>query len=309
MGHNILVTGANGQLGKCLRDAQKELYKLGGENTYYYCGHSDLDITKPDSIEKYIDEHHIDVIVNCAAYTKVEDAETEEGMAMAERINHFAVRNIATIGAKKGCNLILIGTDYFYDNRFNTPITESSSPMQPLNIYGKTKFNGLIDATLEYNETENKIISITTSWLYSKYGRNFVTRFAEWLAKGEIRSAVIDETGSPTYAPDLARLILKIIEDELWPQHKGDNVRLLNFANFGTASRYDLAMAIKRAGNYPGKVLPTDSGGFDSMARRPKYSVLDSRNVSDMIPKFQNRHWEDALIECIEEIEKQKRES
>ena len=228
---NILVTGANGQLGTHIR-----LLAAASANRWLFSDIDTLDITDADAVEGFLDANAIDCIVNCAAYTNVdaaEDAETD-----ADRVNHLAVAILAKAMAERKGFMVHISTDYvFGGNSLNTPCDEST-PVNPLGAYGRTKLAG--EQALEASGCRH--ILIRTSWLYSEYGRNFVRTMLNLFATRPSVSVVCDQVGTPTYAGDLAQAIFTIIESERYDGNEG----LYHYSNEGVCSWYDFAQAIAR---------------------------------------------------------------
>lgn len=294
---NVLVTGANGQLGRALRDASAgskahfiftDVNELPGSETVY------LDVTNAEAVQITADSEEADVIINCASYTNVDGA--EDDTALAEQLNAAAVTSVATVARKRGATLIHISTDYIFSGDASSPISEDAAPA-PLNVYGATKLAGEKAAL----KSGCKCIILRTAWLFSEYGRNFVkTIMALGAVRPEIK-VVSDQVGSPTYAPDLALFIIHIIDGGLL-SHTG----IYNFTNEGVTSWYDFASAICELAGNSCKVLPCSSEQYRTRARRPKYSVLDKSKVKETfgvnIP-----WWEDSLSKCILNLKKEEK--
>ncbi len=294
---NILVTGANGQLGREIRNASAgsahrfiftDISQMPELETVY------LDITNIDAVRIICASEDIDVIVNCAAYTDVEKAESD--ISFADLLNHTAAANLAAVACERDATLIHVSTDYVFDGEGNTPYRESDSP-SPLGAYGITKFAGersVMNSGCRY-------LIFRTAWLYSPYGKNFVRTMARLTATNETVRVVFDQAGSPTYAAGLARLIVKIISDGML-----DRTGIYHYTDEGVISWYDLAVAVNRLCGHSCRVLPCHTGEYPSKARRPKYSVLDKTLVKDTfgitIP-----YWFDSLAECIGRMKKEGR--
>ena len=290
---NILVTGANGQLGRELRLVApgggnrfifSDVTSLRGEETLY------LDITNPDAVSLVFDSEKIDLVINCAAYTDVEKAETDQ--AMADLLNHVAPRILATECVKRRITLIHISTDYVFSGRLAMPAREDWPP-EPLGAYGATKFLG----EQAIRESGCESIIIRTSWMFSPFGKNFVKTMAELTRGRQSLSVVSDQIGSPTYARDLARFISDIIRHgEL------DKVGTYHYTNEGVCSWYDFACAIRDAIGNTCDIRPCLSSEYPSKVTRPMSSVLDKSLVKSTfgitIP-----HWHDALLDCIKRKE------
>ena len=283
---NILVTGANGQLGN-------ELRALGSTsaNNYLYTDVAELDITDAAAVERFVAENRIDVIVNCAAYTNVERAEEDEAAAYA--INCAAVKNLAESAAKYGATLIHVSTDYVFDGSANTPYTEDM-PTSPLGVYGRTKLAGEQAAAA----SGCKCLIFRTAWLYSAYGNNFLKTMLRLTSERDRLNVVADQTGTPTYAADLARAIFSIVEGGRYEGREG----IYHFSNEGVCSWYDFATEIAAAaGNTGCRINPCRTWEYPTKAVRPAYSVLDKgkfrRTFGIEIP-----HWRESMKECIAKI-------
>ena len=289
---NILVTGGNGQLGRCLRDASK-----GSSNRYIFSDINDfpgletlrLDICNPAAVDIVADSEKIDVIVNCAGYTNVDKSEDEP--ELADQLNHIAAANLASSARRCGAVLIHISTDYIFGGAASTPITEDADP-SPLGVYGATKLAG----ERSIRASACKHIIIRTAWLYSKYGRNFARTMFTLTANHPSVKVVNDQTGTPTYGPDLARFIVGIIDGK-----QLGSTGTYNFTDEGVCSWYDFASEICSLAGHNCKVAPCRTSDYPTKARRPHYSVLDKSLVkatfSISIP-----HWTEPLKECIEEL-------
>ena len=282
--NNILVTGGNGQLGSELR----EIATNYPEYSFLFTNFSDLDITDHNTINEFIKSNKINVIINCAAYTAVDKAESEP--ELADAINHLAVANFAQIAKDNIIKFIHISTDYVFDGVNYKPYVETDVP-NPQSVYGKTKLDG--ELAMQRINPPNSII-IRTSWVYSKFGNNFVKtmlRLAE--TKSEI-SVVADQIGSPTNAKDLAVAILNIL-----PQVSNQTVELFHYSNEGVCSWYDFAKVIFEIKVLPVKVNPIESSHYPTPAIRPFYSVLNKTKIKESY-QLEVLYWKDAL-KCIVE--------
>lgn len=284
---NILVTGANGQLGSCIRDKA-----AGSSNKYIFTDVAELDITDRDAVKKMADEHNIDLIINCAAYTNVEKA--EDDAAFAEVLNAGAVRNLAEVMAERGGKLIHVSTDYvFGGNSGNTPRNEEE-PANPTGVYGVTKLHG--EQAVE--ESGVKAIILRTAWLYSEYGNNFVKTMLKLTSEKPALNVVFDQCGTPTYAGDLADAIVGIIEENKFDGNEG----IYHFSNEGVCSWYDFTKEIARqAGHDNCDIQPCHSDEFPSKVVRPSYSVLDKTKYKKTFGK-KIPYWTDALAVCLERM-------
>ena len=283
---NILVTGANGQLG-C------EMRRLGAvsPNNYIFTDVAELDITNADAV-MYVAKHYsIDAIVNCAAYTNVDKAESDE--AAAELINATAVGNLARAMKEVDGTLFHISTDYVFGSEGNTPRTEDM-PLNPLGVYGRTKLHGE-QAILE---SGCKALILRTAWLYSEFGNNFLKTMLRLTAEREQLNVVFDQVGTPTYAGDLALAIFSIIEAGVYEGNEG----IYHFSNEGVCSWYDFAVEIAAvAGNTNCRINPCHSSEFPSPVTRPPYSVLDKTKIKNTFD-IDIPHWRESMEYCIKRI-------
>ena len=283
---NILVTGANGQLGS-------EMRRLGAvsPNNYIFTDVAELDITNADAV-MYVAKHYsIDAIINCAAYTNVDKAESDE--ATAELINATAVANLAAAMNEVGGTLFHVSTDYVFGSEGNTPRTEDM-PLNPLGVYGKTKLHGE-QAILE---SGCKALIFRTAWLYSEFGNNFLKTMLRLTAEKEQLNVVFDQVGTPTYAGDLALAIFSIIEAGVYEGNEG----IYHFSNEGVCSWYDFAVEIAAvAGNTGCRINPCHSSEFPSPVTRPPYSVLDKTKIKATFD-IDIPHWRESMEYCIKRI-------
>lgn len=282
----ILITGANGQLGN-------EMRRLGevSPNTYIYTDVAELDITNDSAVSAFVKENAVDIIVNCAAYTNVDKAESDE--ATAELINATAVENLAKAMKAVNGTLFHVSTDYVFGNEGNTPRTEDM-PLNPLGVYGRTKLHG----EQAIAAVGCKAIIIRTAWLYSEFGNNFLKTMLRLTAEREQLNVVFDQVGTPTYAGDLALAIFSIIEGGLYAGNEG----VYHFSNEGVCSWYDFATEIAfAAGNTNCKVLPCHSCEFPSPVTRPSFSVLDKSKIKDTFG-IDIPHWRDSMLYCIKRL-------
>ncbi len=289
---NILVTGANGQLGTEIRNLSEgmdhhfifsDVNEVPGRETVY------LDITNLDAIRIVCRSENVDVIVNCAAYTDV--AKAEDDIDFAALLNHTAPGYLATVAKEMGATMIHISTDYVFHGDASIPYREDDTP-HPLGVYGVTKLQGE-DAV---RHSGCKYLIFRTAWLYSPYGKNFVKTVQRLTAEKPEMKCVFDQVGSPTYAADLAEMILKVIaEDRL------DCTGVYHFSNEGVISWYDFAKAIASLSGHTCDIRPCHSDEFPSKAPRPHYSVLDKTKVKETFG-VQIPYWLDSLKECIKRL-------
>jgi len=286
---NVLITGANGQLGS-------EMRRLGAvsPNNYIYTDVAELDITDAAAVAQFVKENAVNIIVNCAAYTNVDKAESDE--PTAELINATAVANLAAAMKEVDGTLFHVSTDYVFGNEGNTPRTEDM-PLNPLGVYGRTKLRG----EQAIAETGCKAIIIRTAWLYSEFGNNFLKTMMRLTAEREQLNVVFDQVGTPTYAGDLALAIFSIIEGGLYAGNEG----IYHFSNEGVCSWYDFATEIAMAaGNTACKVLPCHSDEFPSPVKRPSFSVLAETKIKNTFA-IEIPHWRDSMLYCIKRLKQQ----
>ena len=281
-------------MGRCLRDASK-----GSSNRYIFSDINEfpgletlrLDICNPAAVDIVADSEKVDVIVNCAGYTNVDKSEDEP--ELADQLNHIAAANLASSARRCGAVLIHISTDYIFGGSASTPITEDADP-SPLGVYGATKLAG----ERSIRASACKHIIIRTAWLYSKYGRNFARTMFTLTANHPSVKVVNDQTGTPTYGPDLARFIVGIIDGK-----QLGNTGTYNFTDEGVCSWYDFASEICSLAGHNCKVAPCRTSDYPTKARRPHYSVLDKSLVKATFG-ISIPHWTEPLKECIEELKK-----
>lgn len=281
---NILVTGANGQLGNCLRNAAKN-----SNDNYIFTDVAELDITNADAVTRMVEDNNINVIVNCAAYTNVDKA--EDDAEFAELLNAGAVRNLANAAKKADATLIHVSTDYvFGGDVVNTPLSENN-PVNPIGVYGVTKLHGeqaVADAGC-------KALIFRTAWLYSEYGKNFVKTMLNLTSTKPELKVVFDQVGSPTYAQDLADAIFHIVENRKMDGNEG----IYHYSNEGVCSWFDFTKMIAEiAGNSSCDIQPCHSYEFPSKVTRPSYSVLDKTKVKTQFG-IKVPYWTDSLNKCI----------
>ena len=280
---NVLVTGAGGQLAS-------EIHAISQNHPKYnfiFTNRLQLDITHHEAVQEFIDENDIKVIINCAAYTQVDKAEEEPDLADA--INHLAVGNLAQIAKNLSLKLIHISTDYVFDGTNRNAYLENDTP-NPQTVYGQSKLDGEI-ALQKINPT-NSII-IRTSWVYSKYGHNFVKSMLRLAKDRDTISVVSDQIGSPTNAGDLAQAIVKLI-----PQIKNDSVQVFHYSNNGVCSWYDLAKAIFEIKKLPTQVKAIKSSEYPTPAKRPSFSVLEKSKIKTVYG-LNLLDWKSSLTEFL----------
>ncbi len=288
---NILVTGSNGQLGN-------EIKQLGSQYPNFKFNFTDvaeMDITNQTSVMSACEANKIDAIINCAAYTAVDKAESDEALCAA--INATGVANLVAYCEKVSAKLVHVSTDYVFNGENFRPIIESD-PIHPMGVYGQTKAEG------EQHVLESKAdaIVIRTSWLYSSFGANFVKTIRKYaIERGQLK-VVFDQIGTPTYAADLAKTILEILSNNESISTKG---RLYHYSNEGVASWYDFAKAIVKQSDIPCVIEPVESTQFPTPAKRPHYSVLNKSKIKADFD-IEIPYWMDSLKKCIAILDEQK---
>ena len=292
---NILVTGANGQLGNEIRIVAKDSH-----DTYIYTDVVEvegvettlLDITSLDAVRKIVQENDVTCIINCAAYTNVDKAETDE--AFCALLNATAVENLAVAMKEVDGLLVHVSTDYvFGGDPYNTPCKEDQKGT-PTGVYGKTKLQG------EQNILASgcKHVIIRTAWLYSEFGKNFVKTMLNLTSTKPQLKVVFDQVGTPTYAGDLALAIFSIIEAGVYEGNEG----IYHFSDEGVCSWYDFAVEIAAAaGNTSCRINPCHSSEFPSPVTRPPYSVLDKTKIKNTFD-IDIPHWRESMEYCIKRI-------
>ena len=280
--HNILVTGSNGQLGSELKELS-----LNYNYNFFFTSKDTLDITNKEYIKEFINKNNINTIINCAAYTAVDKAEEDE--VNADKINHLAVKNLATIAKERNIKFIHISTDYVFDGKNFRPYIEDDIP-NPTGIYGKTKLDGE-NAIREINP-KNSII-IRTSWVYSSFGANFVKTMLRLGKERESLGVIFDQVGTPTYARDLAKTILDIL-----PRITNDRVEVYNYSNEGVLSWYDFAKEIMKMAKTECYINPIETKEYPTPASRPHYSLLNKTKIKKEF-NLTIPYWKDSLDECL----------
>jgi dTDP-4-dehydrorhamnose reductase len=259
----ILVTGASGQLGSELR----ELSVHYSQFEWVFADRSVLDLSDLNSITKVLDNFQPQVIINCAAYTAVDKAETET--ELADVLNHQAVAVMAQWSASHACRLVHISTDYVFDGNSSTALDEEALTA-PINVYGQTKLAGELACMRENPEA----IIIRTSWVYSRFGNNFVKTMRRLMQERDRLSVVNDQIGSPTYAADLAQAILTIVTHAHW------QAGIYHYSNEGEISWYEFALVIQEISGFDCLVSGIPSSDYPTPAKRPHYSLLDKSKIA-----------------------------
>lgn len=281
---NILITGANGQLGNEMRVVSAEQEQL----TYHFTDVAELDICDIEAIERYVVDHAIDCIVNCAAYTNVNKA--EEDTELCDKLNHLAPANLARVAAKHQIGLIHVSTDYVFNGEHYVPYKEDE-PTCPNSVYGATKLAGE-QAILSIHP---EAVVIRTAWLYSTFGNNFVKTMLRLGSEREELGVVFDQIGTPTYARDLARTIQHIMVEGIVPG-------IYHYSNEGVCSWYDFTKMIFALGGITTcQLKPLHTDEYPTPAARPHYSVLDKTKIKQTYG-IDVPYWVDSLRECISSV-------
>ena len=303
---SVLVTGKNGQLGQSLQ-------KLVGESSlsqiipagiaFVFVGRDELDLACSDSISAVFGNQRFDAIVNCAAYTAVDTAESEH--RLADQINHIAVAQLAEIARQQTIPLIHISTDYVFSGQGFMPYVETDST-DPQNVYGSTKLKG--EQFILASRCAGAIIR--TSWVYSEFGNNFVKTMVRLGKERDSLDVIFDQIGSPTYATDLAQAVLAVLNAEFSQKHNHQSleserstVNLYHFSNEGVCSWYDFAKAIFEMSDISCQVNPIETKDYPTPAKRPHYSVINKTKIKHDVPGLLIPHWRDSLKICLKELE------
>ena len=278
----ILVTGGNGQLASCIKDVEKEYDDLN----IIYTDHLELDICELNQIQTFFKSNpQIDYCINCAAYTAVDKAETEAEKAF--EINATGAKNLAQVCNDHDAILIHVSTDFVFDGEKNEPYTETDVA-NPISVYGASKLQGEV----EIQQALKEYFIIRTSWLYSEYGNNFMKTMLRLAETRDGISVVSDQIGTPTYAGDLAEIIIQIINT------KTEKYGIYHYSNEGVASWFEFAKEIFKLTKNKIKVNPIPSIEYLTPAKRPKYSVLDKKKIIDVF-KIDIPFWRDSLKKVI----------
>lgn len=281
---NILITGANGQLGNEMRVVSAEQEQL----VYHFTDVAELDICDIEAIERYVVDHAIDCIVNCAAYTNVNKA--EEDTELCDKLNHQAPANLARVAAKHQVGLIHVSTDYVFNGEHHLPYKEDE-PTCPNSVYGATKLAG----EQAIQTLHPAAVIIRTAWLYSTFGNNFVKTMLRLGSERDELGVVFDQIGTPTYARDLARAIQHILVKGIVPG-------IYHYSNEGVCSWYDFTKMIFALGGITTcQLKPLHTDEYPTPAARPHYSVLDKTKIKQTYG-VEVPYWVDSLRECISSV-------
>lgn len=283
--NTILIIGGKGQLGQCL---QEKVKIADPANTFIFLGSADVDITDAAQIEAIFQQYEPAYCINCAAYTAVDNAEEEQDLAF--EINEAAVKRLAESCLKHHTTLIHISTDFVFNGDSSIPLTEAL-PTNPVNVYGLSKLKG----ELQVQELMEQYYIIRTSWLYSEKANNFCKTMLKLAQSRDSLTVIYDQVGTPTYAMDLAEVILNIISND------NKAYGLYHYSNEGVASWYDFAKAIFEFAEVDMKVTPVASAAFVTKAKRPHYSVLDKTKIKEKLG-IEIPYWRDSLNHCVQNL-------
>ena len=283
--YNILVTGSMGQLGS-------EIKELSSNYNYnfFFTTRDDIDITSKDSIKEFCQTNSINVIINCAAYTAVDKAESDE--INADLVNRKAVKKLSIVAKELNIKLIHISTDYVFNGKNFKPYVEEFQT-NPQSVYGKTKLDG--ENEMRDINPLNSII-IRTSWVYSYYGNNFVKTMLRLGKEKEELGVIFDQIGTPTYAAHLAKTILDII-----PQIENSKVEIYNYSNEGVLSWYDFAKEIMKMAKLNCKVKAIETYQYPTPAKRPHFSLLNKSKIKSKF-NLEIPYWKDGLDDCLKRL-------
>lgn len=282
----LLITGANGQLGSEIQSLSTSFPHY----TFTFIDRSVLDMTDTNAIETYFADRTFDAIINCAAYTTVDKAESEP--SLADAINHQAVRTLAKIAKKTHAALIHISTDYVFNGQNYRPYVEND-PTDPQGIYGRTKRDG--ENAILSVAPKNTVI-IRTSWVYSNTGANFVKTMLRLGRERDSLGVIFDQIGTPTYARDLAKAILEIL-----PKLDNETPEIFHYSNEGVASWYDFAQSIFELSGVQCTVNPITTDQYPTPAARPHYTLLNKKKIKEYFG-LSIPYWKKSLKECIDHI-------
>ena len=283
--YNVLVTGSSGQVGN-------EIKAISSDYSYnfFFTDRNNIDITSKDSIKEFCKTNNINVIINCAAYTAVDKAQSDE--INADLINRKAVKKLALVSQELNIKLIHISTDYVFDGKNFKPYCEEFQT-NPQSIYGKTKLDG--ENEMRDINPKNSII-IRTSWIYSYYGNNFVKTMLRLGKEKEELGVIFDQIGTPTYAKDLAKIILDIV-----PQIDNQKVEIYNYSNEGVLSWYDFAKEIMKMAKLNCKINPIETYQNPTPAKRPHFSLLNKNKIKSTF-NIEIPYWKDGLDDCLRRL-------
>ncbi len=288
----ILVTGSNGQLGQSLKKiaSQYPQYEIS------FATRADIDLSDSDSIAQFFQGKRFDLIINCAAYTAVDKAESEA--ELADQINHLAVQQLAEIAKQQHAKLIHISTDYVFNGQQCRPYIEMDD-VEPQGVYGLTKLKG--EQAVSKIMAANALI-IRTSWVYSEFGNNFVKTMLRLASDRDSLSVIFDQVGTPTYATDLAKTIMTIIQNEAFQQEFSSDI--VHYSNEGVCSWYDFAKTIFELSGIECDVSPIETKDYPTPATRPHYSLLNKAKIKQGYD-VETPYWKDSLQQCLKALQEE----
>ncbi|QEZ88611.1 dTDP-4-dehydrorhamnose reductase [Aliarcobacter cibarius] len=284
--YNILVTGSNGQVGSEIKELSKNY-----PYNFFFTDRLNIDITNKDDVRDFCQKNSINVIINCAAYTAVDKAESD--IENADLVNRKAVKKLSIIAKELNIKLIHISTDYVFDGKNFKPYVEEYKT-NPQSVYGRSKLEGELEMI---NVNPLNSIIIRTSWVYSYYGNNFVKTMLRLGKEKEELGVIFDQVGTPTYAKHLALTILDII-----PQIENSKVEIYNYSNEGVLSWYDFAKEIMELGNLNCKVKPIETFQYPTPAKRPHFSLLNKKKIKEKF-NIEIPYYKDGLIDCLKRLD------
>jgi len=287
----ILVTGSTGQLGQSL----KAIIDNYPQFHFVFANRSQLDLNQSDSITRYFEQHQFDVIINCAAHTAVDKAESEP--ELANQINHLAVKQLAECAKQHNAKLIHISTDYVFDGKSYRPYREDDT-VAPQGVYGQTKLDGELSVQ---KILKNNAVIIRTSWVYSEYGNNFVKTMLKLGEERESLNVIFDQVGTPTYAKDLAIAIMEITGSTEFNKNDFDT-QIMHFSNEGVCSWYDFSKAIFELSTISCDVSAIETKDYPTPAKRPHYSVLNKAKIKQTY-RLTIPYWKDSLKQCLSALQ------
>jgi len=282
---NILVTGSNGQLGSEIRELSKDY-----PYNFFFTDRTNIDITNKDDIRNFVEKNCINIIINCAAYTQVDKAQTDK--MNADLVNRKAVKKLAKVAKEKDIKLIHISTDYVFDGKNFKPYCEEYQT-NPNSIYGQTKLDG--ETEMITINPKNSII-IRTSWVYSTFGNNFVKTMLRLGREKDELGVIFDQVGTPTNAADLAQTILDIL-----PKINNTKVEIYNYSNEGVLSWYDFAKEIMKMAKIDCIINPIETYQYPTPAQRPHYSLLNKAKIKKEF-NITIPFWKDSLDKCLKKL-------
>lgn len=288
--HNILVTGSNGQLGCEIKELSSDY-----SYTFFFTCKETLDICDASALEAFIQKNTITAIINCAAYTAVDKAESD--FENSDKINHQAIKILAELSKKHHVKLIHISTDYVFDGTNCKPYTETDTT-NPQSLYGQTKRDG--EKALEMVNPKDSII-IRTSWMYSSYGNNFVKTMLRLGKEKTSLGVIYDQIGTPTYAKDLAQAILDIL-----PKLDNQKTEIYHYSNEGVLSWYDFAKEIMHMAKLSCQINPIETREYPTPAKRPHYSLLNKSKIKSDY-NIEIAYWKDSLDKCLKILGERKK--